>query len=32
MQVTTIGLDLGKPAFPVHGVDAAGHIALRRKL
>ena len=32
MQVTTIGLDLAKRVFQVHGVDVAGKIALRRKL
>ena len=32
MQVTTIGLDLAKRVFQVHGVDAAGKVAVRRKL
>ena len=32
MQVTTIGLDLAKHWFQVHGVDASGTIAIRRKL
>lgn len=32
MQVTTIGLDLGKRLFQVHGVDAAGAVMLRRQL
>jgi transposase len=32
MQVTTIGLDLAKHWFQVHGVDANGAIAIRRKL
>lgn len=32
MQVTTIGLDLGKRLFQVHGVDAAGTVMLRRQL
>jgi transposase len=32
MQVTTIGLDLGKRVFQVHGVDAAGRVVVRRKL
>jgi len=32
MQVTTIGLDLAKHWFQVHGVDATGAIAIRRKL
>ena len=32
MQVTTIGLDLAKRVFQVHGVNAAGKLAVRRKL
>jgi len=32
MQITTIGLDLAKHVFQVHGIDADGHIALRRRL
>jgi transposase len=32
MQVTTIGVDLAKSVFQVHGVDAAGTVVLRRKL
>jgi transposase len=32
MQVTTIGLDLAKHVFQVHGVDAAGDVVLRRRL
>ena len=32
MQVTTIGLDLAKHWFQVHGVDASGQVAVRRKL
>ena len=32
MQVTTIGLDLAKRVFQVHGVDATGKLAVRRKL
>ena len=31
-QVTTIGLDLAKKVFQVHGVDAAGVVAVRRSL
>ena len=31
-QVTTIGLDIAKSVFLVHGVDAAGHVVLRQKL
>jgi transposase len=30
--VTTIGLDIAKPAFQVHGVDAQGNVAVRRQL
>src|ERR671933_1081111 len=32
MQVITIGLDLAKHWFQVHGVDANGHIVVRRRL
>ena len=31
MQVTTVGLDLAKRVFQVHGVDAAGHVVIRRR-
>jgi len=31
-QVTTIGLDLAKQVFQVHGVDAADQVVLRRQL
>jgi transposase len=31
-QVTTIGLDLAKRVFQVHGVDAAGAVMVRRSL
>jgi transposase len=31
-QVTTIGLDLAKTVFQVHGVDAAGAVTVRRAL
>ncbi len=31
-EVTTIGLDLAKRVFQVHGVDAAGTVVLRRQL
>jgi transposase len=30
--VTTIGLDIAKSVFQVHGVDAAGNVAVRRQL
>jgi transposase len=32
MQITTIGLDLAKSIFHVHGVDAEGCERVRRKL
>lgn len=32
MQITTIGLDLAKHWFQVHGVDALGQTVVRRKL
>lgn len=32
MSVVTIGLDLAKTVFQVHGVDEAGLTVLRRKL
>ena len=31
-NVTTIGLDIAKSVFQVHGVDAAGEVVVRRKL
>ena len=30
--VTTIGLDIAKSVFQVHGVDPAGQVLIRRKL
>ena len=30
--VTTVGLDIAKSVFQVHGVDAAGQVVLRRQL
>lgn len=32
MQVTTIGLDIAKNLFQVHGVDAGGRVVLRKRL
>jgi transposase len=32
MEVTTIGLDLAKHVFQVHGVDEAGHVVIKRRL
>ena len=30
--VTTIGLDIAKSVFQVHGVDAIGNVVIRRQL
>jgi hypothetical protein len=30
--VSTIGLDIGKSLFQVHGIDAAGQVVIRRQL
>ena len=32
MEITTVGLDIAKRVFQLHGVDAAGKAVLRRKL
>lgn len=32
MEISTIGLELAKSGFQVHRVDAAGHVALQRRL
>ncbi len=32
MTITLIGMDTAKSVFQIHGVDAAGKAALRRKL
>ena len=32
MQVATIGLDIAKTVFQVHGVDAAGQVLVRKRL
>src|SRR6185295_5628740 len=32
MEITTIGLDLAKSVFQVHGVDATGQVVVRRAL
>ena len=32
MQISTIGLDLAKPWFQVHGVDVYGRVVVRRRL
>ena len=31
-NISTIGLDIAKSVFQVHGVDAAGEVVVRRKL
>jgi transposase len=31
-SITTIGLDIAKSVFQVHGVDAAGQLVMRRQL
>ena len=32
MKVTTVGLDLAKNVFQVHGIDSAGKVTVRRSL
>ena len=32
MQIITIGLDLAKSVFQVHGVDATGQVMVRKSL
>ena len=32
MQITTIGIDLAKNVFQVHGVDAQGKVVLKKQL
>jgi transposase len=32
MQVTTVGIELAKNVFRVHGVDRAGKAVLRKKV
>ena len=32
MQITTIGLDLAKSVFQVHGVDTTGQVVVRKSL
>ena len=31
-SITTIGLDIAKSVFQVHGVDVAGQVVIRRQL
>ena len=30
--ITTIGLDIAKSVFQVHGIDAEGNVKIRRRL
>ena len=32
MKITTIGIDLAKEVFQIHGVDEHGKVALRKQL
>ena len=32
MQITTIGLDIAKNVFQVHGIDAAENVIVRKRL
>ncbi len=32
MEITTIGLDLAKHVFQIHGVDEAGRVVVKRRL
>jgi transposase len=32
MKITTIGLDLAKSVFQIHGVDATGQVVVRKSL
>ena len=32
MQITTIGLDIAKKVFQVHGIDAAEKVVIRKQL
>ncbi len=32
MKVTTVGLDLAKNVFQVHGIDSTGKVIVRRSL
>ena len=31
-EITTIGLDIAKSVFQVHGIDASGEVVVRRQL
>lgn len=32
MKITTIGIDLAKNVFQIHGVDERGHVVLRKQI
>jgi len=32
MQITTIGLDLAKSVFQIHGINSTGEVAVRKAL
>ena len=32
MEVTTIGLDIAKSVFQIHGIDAEGNVIVRRQI
>ncbi|RYH07065.1 IS110 family transposase, partial [Tropicimonas sp. IMCC6043] len=32
MEITTLGIDLAKSVFQLHGVDACGAVVLQKKL
>ena len=32
LAITTVGLDIAKPVFQVHGIDARGSVVVRRQL
>ncbi len=32
MQMTTLGIDVAKPVFQLHGVDKRGHVVLIKRL
>jgi transposase len=32
LTITTIGLDIAKSVFQVHGIDAQGKVVIRRQL
>jgi transposase len=32
MQITTLGIDVAKHVFPLHGVDKHGHVVLTKRL